>query len=140
MFTEGFEQLFKTSKHLSNPLSEWNKTCTDMCRRIAQKNVELVGENVSHFSEQMKKLSTIRKPEELLIWQKEAVEEQLTTNMKYAQELIQASMANVEELVSLFQHIYGTLNESALNAAKTASKSAEKTGKKAAERADELLK
>ncbi|TAK78887.1 MAG: phasin family protein [Gammaproteobacteria bacterium] len=137
MFTEGFEQFFKTNKNLSTPLTEWNKTYTEMCRRIAQKNIEQMGENVSRFSEQLKQLSNMRKPEDFIQWQKECLEEEMAASMEYAQEIIHTSMANMEELTKLCKSTCGTWHESTMTAAKTATKNTERTAKRTAEKVAE---
>lgn len=94
--TEGFDQWFK-AKNFTTPLNEWNKLTTNMCRRIAQQNLEIIGENVSRFSDQLKRFSNVKKPEDFLGLQKECFDENLKANMQIMQKFIEKTLENVEE-------------------------------------------
>jgi hypothetical protein len=120
MNTEGFEQLFKM-KNLS-PLGDLGKTSTDIFHRITQQNLELISGNLSRISEHLKRLGNIKKPEDLLLLQKDFINENLTAAIENTQKIIHLTMENMEE----FTKLCGSLRETAASTAKEAIKKAEK--------------
>ncbi|RDI38964.1 phasin family protein [Aquicella lusitana] len=130
MYTEGFEQWFKVNKNLTTPLNEWNKACTEMCRRMTQQNLELIGENVSRLSERLKRISSVRKPEDFFNLQKECLNEDMAASIEYMQKYIHNSMENFEEFTKLCGSAFGSFQQAAMPA-KSSEKSerSEKSGK-----------
>jgi hypothetical protein len=101
MYTEGFDQWIKMNKNMTSPLTEWNKATTELCQRAMQQNLELMGENFSRASNQLKRFTSVRKPEELLSLQKECFNEGLTTMLENTQKLIHTTMENLEQFTKL---------------------------------------
>lgn len=101
MYIEGFEQWFKLNRNLSTPLSDWSKTTTELFRRTAQQHLEIMEENFSRWSDQIKRLSNVKKPEDFLNLQKDCMSENMNATLENIQKLTQISMKNVEELSKL---------------------------------------
>lgn len=123
MYNERFEQLFKANKNLSGPLNEWNKTTTELCRRAAQQNLEMIGENFTRFSEQLKRLSSVRKPEDLISFQKDCINEDVTATLENMQKIIRMTMESVEEFTNFCS---SSMHESVAAGNKTVEKDREK--------------
>lgn len=101
MYTEGFEQWFKMNKNLNVPMSEWNKATTDMLKHLTEQNLEIISDNFSHLSDQLKRFSNIRKPEDLLHLQKECLTEDMSLLIEDMQKIAHASLESIEELSKL---------------------------------------
>ena len=101
MYTEGFEQMFKMNKNMSQPLQEWNKNCTEMCRRIAQQNLDLISDNVTRLSDQLKRFTHAKKPEDFFNLQKDCMNEDMAATMETVQKVIHTSMENMEQLTKM---------------------------------------
>ena len=109
MNTEGFERLFKMNKNFSGPLTDVGKLATQIYTHAAQQHMEIIGENIERFTEQLKRLSSIKSPEELLNEQKNCLNEDVTATIETVQKVIHTSMESMEELTKLC----GTICESA---------------------------
>lgn len=119
MHSEDFEQWFKLNKGLTHPLSGWSKAVTEIWRRTTQQNLELIGENFSRLSDQLKRLSNVKKPEDLLTFQKDCLNENISATIENVQKILQLSMENFEE----FTKLYGSSwREPIIQATKTAEK------------------
>lgn len=101
MYTEGFDQWLKMSKYLSSPMGDWSKTLTEIIRHTTQQNLEMIGENFSRLSDQCKRLSHARKPEDLLNLQKDILNEDITVAINNTQTLIHTTVENMEEITKL---------------------------------------
>lgn len=123
MQSDGFEQWFKLNKSLTNPLSELSKTATEILRRTAQQNLELMSENCFRLSEQLKRLSHVKKPEELLNFQKDYVNENISATIENTQKIMQLCMENFEEFSKLCS---SALRDPITQAVRTAEKATEK--------------
>jgi len=123
MNTEGFDQWIKMNKNMTGPLTEWSKATTELCQKTMQQNLELMGENISRASNQLKRLTTVRKPEDLLNLQKECFNEGLTALLENTQKIIHTTMQNIEELTKLGG---STLRESTMRDNTSSSKGSEK--------------
>ncbi len=132
MYTEGFEQWLKLGKNVAAPFGDFGKTATEIGRRAMEQHLELLGENFSRYSDQLRRLSNVRKPEELLQLQKECLSENVTATIENTQKLLRLSMENVSELTKAFS----SLREPVMAATQ---KVAEKA-KKYAERSEEYAK
>jgi len=119
MYTEGFEQWFKLNKNMTNPMNEINKAATEICRRSAQHNMELIGENVTRLSDQLKRFSNVRKPEDFFNLQKECLNEDMSALMKNMQELSQNALENFEELSKILGSTAAKVTESTVEKAHT---------------------
>lgn len=101
MYTEGYDQWFKVNKNVALPMAEWNKVTTELCQKITQQNLELMGENFSRVSDQLKRLTSIKKPEDMLSLQKECLDEDLKATMEWTHKYIQLLMENMEVFTKL---------------------------------------
>jgi uncharacterized protein with HEPN domain len=101
MYTEGYDQWIKINKNMTAPVTEWNKATSELCQRMAQQNLELIGENFSRLSDQLKRFTNIRKPEDFLNLQKEVFNEDVTATIECMQKIIHTSMENMEEFTKL---------------------------------------
>jgi hypothetical protein len=126
MYTEGFEQWFKLNKNMTGPLNELGKTATDICRRSAQQNLEIIGENLNRFSDQMKRLSNVRKPEDLINLQRECLNEDISAVMENTQKLAHNAMENYEELSRIWGSTAAKVTENAVEKAQKYTEKAEK--------------
>ncbi len=103
MYTENYEQWFKTSKSFATPLNEWNKTTQEMCQRFTQQQMSLISNQCSRFSEQMKRLTNVKKPEDFVQLQKECLHENIAASIENMQNILLMTMENLEELSKLCQ-------------------------------------
>jgi len=126
MYNEGFEQWFKLNKNFNAPINEWNKVTTDICKRIAAQNLEIIGESYSLFSERLKRLSNIKKPEDFINLQKDILNEDLTLTLEYLQKIIHLSMENMDELTKLWGTTAAKVTEKAVEKAQKFAERAEK--------------
>jgi hypothetical protein len=110
MYNEHFDQFAKLSKHISTPINEWNKAATDILQKVTQQNIELVSENFSRLSDQMKRFSHVKRPEDLITLQKDCVNEDISAAIENTQKIVHMSMENMEEITKLC----GTVRESVL--------------------------
>jgi hypothetical protein len=117
MYIEGYEQWFKLNKQFASPFNEWNKVTTDICKRVAAQNLELIGESYSRFSERLKRLSNVKKPEEFLLLQKDMLNEDITLTLEYFQKIIHLFMENMEELAKLWGTTAAKVTEKAVEKA-----------------------
>ena len=101
MYTEHYDHWFKANKNFATPLTEWNKATAEICQRAAQKNLELIGDNFSLLSDQLKRFTSIRKPEELVTLQKECLAENMNAAAECLQKIMHISMENMEEFTKL---------------------------------------
>jgi hypothetical protein len=114
MYTEGFQQWLNMNKYLNAPLTDWNKTFTGIYQRLTQHQLDLLGENFSRMSEQLKKFSNIKKPEDYLSFQKDMINEEITASIDNMHSLLRESMLQLEELMKLFS----SFNETATHLSK----------------------
>lgn len=126
MYIEGYEQWFKLNKNWSSPLTEWNKATTDICKRMATQNLEFISENYTRFSERLKRLSSIKKPEDLLNLQREMLNEDMTLALENMQKLIHISMENMDELAKLWGTTAAKITEKAVEKAQKFEKTSAK--------------
>lgn len=106
MYTEGFDQWLKMSKHLTSPIGDWNKVASDVIRRTTQQNLDIIGENFSRLSDQFKRLSHVRKPEDLLALQKDLINEDITAAINTSQLIIHTAMENMEEITKACGNVH----------------------------------
>jgi NDP-sugar pyrophosphorylase family protein len=126
MYTEGYDQWFKLNKNLTAPYNEWNKVTNDIFKRIASQNLELIGESYSRFSDRLKRLSSIKKPEDFLILQKDILNEDLSLSLEYFQKIIHLYMENMEELAKLWGTTAAKVTEKAVEKAQKFGERAER--------------
>lgn len=81
MITDGFEQYYKFSKNFLNPLNDVSKSVLDLCRRLNQGTLEIAGDNLNRTALQLKRMSSVKRPEELLNLQKDLLSENLSAWM-----------------------------------------------------------
>lgn len=130
MYIEGFEQMTKINKTLTGPLSEWNHVTIEIYRRMLQQHLELMGENFSRISEQLKRFSDIKKPEDFFNLQKDCLNENINTTIESFHKLMRISMLGFEEYSKLF----GSLRDTVTNNLKDNIKNAEKASEKFSEK------
>lgn len=109
MYTEGLEQWLKVNKNFTNPLVEWNKVTNELCRRIAEQNLELIGENITLFSDQLKRISNAKKPEDFINIQKDILTEDMTAAVETTQKIIHIAMGSMEQCTKLCGSIRDTV-------------------------------
>jgi len=114
---EGYDQWFKLNKSWNTPFTEWNKVTMEICKRMAAHNLEMVGENYSRFSERLKRISNIKKPEDFLNLQKDIINEDLTATLEHMQKMVHLSMENMEELTRLWGTSAAKITEKAVEKA-----------------------
>ena len=114
MYTESFEQWYKMNKNLfnPNPVNDLNRHTTEMWHRITQQNLEMVGETVTRLTEQLNRLSHIKKPEDALKLQSECLQENIQASMDSAQKILSATMKNMEECTKLCESFLQTCQSS----------------------------
>lgn len=106
MNTDNFEQWYKLNKNLSAPLQEWNKTTTELFQKITQHNLEIMTDNVSRFSEQLKRLSNAKKPDEFITIQKDCINEDISATITNFQKIVHNTLENIEEISKLCGTLY----------------------------------
>lgn len=103
MFTDTQDQWFKSSKSFATPLNEWNKTTNEMCQRFTQQQLSLISTHFSRVSEQMKRFTSVKKPEDFMQLQKECLQENIAASIESMQNMLLMTMENLEELSKLCQ-------------------------------------
>ena len=101
MYTDGFEQFLKMNKNATGPLNEWYKLMMDLYQHTAQQNLEILSENVSRFSDQLKRVANVHKPEELLNEQRNILSEDVNAAVETMQKVIHTNMESMEEMTKL---------------------------------------
>jgi len=109
MITDGFEQWLKLNKNLNTPITEWGKASSELYRHLSEENIEILNETLSRVAEQMKRLSNVRSPEDLLNLQKECISEDVHAMIKHWQKISHLQQEGVEECI---KSVSGTLHES----------------------------
>jgi len=105
MYTEGFEQWMKANKNMGAPLNDLSRGIMDIYRRIAQQNVEIMTDNFELLTDQFKRLSSIRRPEDLLSLPKEIINEDVTASIQTMQKCIHSAIETIEECSKLFSSV-----------------------------------
>lgn len=104
MDSEYFEQWFNFNKNLKHPLGEFNKTLAEILKRSAEQNLELYAETFSRFTNQLKRLSTVKKPEDFVALQKECFNENVTAIIENSHKFTQSISENMQELTRCFMN------------------------------------
>jgi hypothetical protein len=102
MVTEGFENYYKLGKNFLNPWNDIGKTVLDLCRRANQGTLEIAGDNLTRTAEQLKRLSSVKRPEEIINLQKECLNENISAWMSDFQKLLNLSLNSFEEINKTF--------------------------------------
>jgi hypothetical protein len=102
MYTEGFEQWMKMSKNMNVPLGDFGRAMTDICRRFAQQNAEMLSDNFELWTDQLKRLSSVRRPEDFLALQKDIINEDVSASIQCMQKCIHSTVEAIEECNKLF--------------------------------------
>lgn len=100
--SENFEQWLNLNKNLNLPLSEFNKTAAEIFKRSAEQNLEIYAETFSRLTNQLKRLSTVKKPEEFIALQKECFNENVTALIENSHKITQSLSENMQELTRCF--------------------------------------
>lgn len=129
MYHESFDQLFKVNKNLTAPVSEWNKTLNEIGKRIAEQNLEIIGDNFNRISSQLKRLSSVRKPEDLFNLQKDCLSENISASIDVAQKISHMAMENMEEIAKLWGTTAAKITEKAVEKAQKYTEKSEKSEK-----------
>ncbi|VVC76960.1 hypothetical protein AQUSIP_22870 [Aquicella siphonis] len=129
MYHEGFDQFFKINKSFTAPVSEWNKTLNEIGKRIAEQNLEIIGENFNRVSSQLKRLSSVRKPEDFLNLQKDCLSENISASIDITQKIAHLAMENMEEIAKLWGTTAAKITEKAVEKAQKFTEKPEKTEK-----------
>lgn len=102
MYNEGFEQWTKLNKNLTGPAMEFTKTSSEIMRRMTQQHLEMLSENFGKFSDQLKRLSNVRKPDEFFNVQRECFNENITLGLENFNKLCHMYMSGWEECAKIF--------------------------------------
>lgn len=124
---EGFDQWLRLNKNLSGPISEWGRVTNEMYRRLLQQNLTLLGDRLELLSDQCRRLSTARKPEEFVSILKDCCSEGTKATVKEMETVLHSSMENMEEISKLCG---SSLREPFIAATKTAERTMEKATEK----------
>jgi hypothetical protein len=100
-FTESSQQWFQFNKNWATSLSSFNKITTETFRDLARQNLELIGENFNRFSDQMRRFSSIKRPEELIDFGRECINENISSNIETLQKILQMYLTNMESFSEL---------------------------------------
>jgi len=114
MYTEEFQRWLNLNKYLTTPVTIWNKTLTNLYEHSAEHQLDLLGENFSRISEQLKKLSNVKNPQEYLQFQQEMIADNMHATVHNMNVLLRESMIQLEELTKLIS----ALSEQSTNAVK----------------------
>src|SRR5262245_53149470 len=117
MYTEGFEQWVKLNKSFTTPITEFNKATTEICKRMSEQNMQIIGENFTRFTNQMKRLSNIKKPEDFINFQRDCISENISASIETIQKLTHLSMENFEEITKLWGVTAAKISEKAVEKA-----------------------
>ncbi|MFZ2314266.1 MAG: phasin family protein [Gammaproteobacteria bacterium] len=98
---QGFESFLNMGKNLQHPMSDLNKATTEICQRLVQENIDILEENVSRFSDQLKRLGRVHRPEELISLQKDCFNEDISAAIQNMQKYVHMSMESMEDLTKL---------------------------------------
>lgn len=102
MYSEGFDKWTKLNKNMIGPLSEWHKSHAELYQKILEQQLELAGEGVSRLSTQIKKIGTLKKPEDVINYNKECVTENITATIDYWQKMLQTYLDGVDETSKIY--------------------------------------
>jgi len=117
MHNENYEPWLKLGKNLSSPLSEWNKTSIDLGKRLAELNLQIINENILRVSTQFRRLSTMKKSEDLFNLQKDCINENISSTIETTQKLIHVAMENMEIIANLWGSTASKITEKAVEKA-----------------------
>lgn len=124
MFNENLDQLFRMNKQLSGPVGEVGKSVAEMSRHVLEQNLEMMSAHFARVSDQLKRLSQVKKPEELINLQRDCMNEIISASVENIQKVAHLTAANVEECTRLCSSIREPLVKAA---EKAADKATEKT-------------
>ena len=108
MFNESFEQWYKNKNFFTQP-NELSKQVTELChicQHTAQKHLELANENVFRLSDQFKRLTNVKKPEDLFNLQRDFINENMHACIQGMQTFMSACAENVDECMKLCKPFY----------------------------------
>lgn len=126
MYNEGLDNLLKMNKTFTAPLGEWNKAINDIGKRIADQNMEIIAENFTRVSNQLKRLSNVRKPEDFFNLQKDCLSENISAGIDLTQKVIHMTMENFEEISKLSGTTAAKITERAVEKAQKFAEKGEK--------------
>ena len=101
MRNQTFEHASKLTQFMSPPLGEWGRLTMDICCRTAQQNLEMMGENLLLWSDQLKKLDNAKQPEDWLMIQKDFFNEAMSAGVENWQRLTNLAMENIESMSNI---------------------------------------
>jgi hypothetical protein len=117
MYNENFEQWYKLNKNLGAPISDFTKALTIIGKRVSEQNIELLEENTTRLSDQFKRLSNVKKPEDFFELQKDCFNENMSAGVETLQKLMQTSMENLEEISKLWSTAATKISDTAIEKA-----------------------
>lgn len=104
MYTEQFDQWLKTSKNLTTPLTELNKATAEIYRKIAEQHLEILTENANRISDQVQRLSTIKHTDDLLILQKDCLNENAQAVIESMQIMLNTTLESIDTFNQIGRH------------------------------------
>ena len=105
MLNDSFEQWYK-NKNMFTSNNEWSKQASEFCnilQHTAQRNLEIINENVFRCSDQFKRLTSIKRPEEFLSLQKDIFNDNMCAAMQNIQSFMSSYAECTEECMQLFK-------------------------------------
>lgn len=110
MYNDTFEQWLKMGKNLNYPLGDLSKATADICRTTTQEGLDMFNDNIALITDQMKRLSNIRKPEELVNLSRDCLTEDMHAIMGNLQKFMQLSARTVDDISRLSNQVRDTGN------------------------------
>ena len=103
MFNENFEQWYK-NKNFFTSTDEFSKQITELChvcQHTSHKNLELANENIFRLSDQFKRLTNVRKPEDFFNLQRDFISENMNACVHGMQTLMSTCAEGMDEYMKL---------------------------------------
>ena len=113
MYTEQYDQWIKAN--------EWSKPAAHLWQRLSQQQISLVGNQVARLSEQMKRFTQVKKPEDFLQLQKDCLHENVAAAIECMQSMLLFTVENMEEMTKSY-HPMHTQTTATSNASKNSEK------------------
>lgn len=117
MYNEHFEKWQRLGQNISAPIGDYSKATTDICRHAAQEGLEILNDNVALLSDQMKRLSGVRKPEDFANLSRECITEDMNACLQNVQKIMQLSMQTMQDLAKISTELQQSVKNTASKAA-----------------------
>lgn len=92
-------------KTLGQPFSELNSTISDIAKRTTEQNFGIYAEAFSRYTDQLKRLSNIKRPEDYLTLMKECFNENVSAFIENSHKVTQNASQNMQELTRIMMSL-----------------------------------